>query len=355
VNLKNVIINSIGTATPTVGKVLADVLGVDNNQVVRMLYCTPAVLFHKVDDELATKATNLLTQLGLEAEITVADAALPSPPPLYDLAVFLPNPLQLADVGEQLAVFLGCTSQDALNLLLQDPPVVLGGVSQATAQALSQRLDAEVVMADPRAEKYTLQLCTSDAAFTRQWVTTCQTLGLTPANNGRMVEDADYTTAQQLWQRLGNSKNISIHNQGFQRYEIILEAIEHANPNWQQALTDIVGMPADILDDVISNLPVQLNDSLNRHDVQQLLEQYTAAGLQCSIAKLPFGNQQLLVDDISKPDEASAILSRFYGNISLGSSTSHWQAPRPISPVLGRLAAQQLEQIGCAVTTTTSV
>jgi hypothetical protein len=350
--LQNVIIQSIGTARPNVGKVLADVLQVPNEQVVKLLYRTPSVLFTQVADTLAAQTAELLGQLGLEIRVTDADSPLPTAPELYDLAVFLPNPLQLPTVAEQLSAFLGCTAQEALNLLLQDPPVVLGGVSEATALALSGQLEAEVVMANPRAEKYTVQLCSNDAAFARQWETACQGLGIKAGPGARTVEDVDYATAQQLWARLGANKGVAIYNQGFQRYEIILEGIDKNNPDWRQVLTGTVGMPDSILDEVVNNLPVQLNDSLNRHDLQQLLGEYSAAGLQCSFAKLPFGDQQLEVHQITQPTEAAAILSQFYGPTQLGNN-GQWKAPRPISPLLGRLAAQQLEQIGCAVTTNT--
>jgi hypothetical protein len=350
--LQNVIIQSIGTAKPSVGKVLADVLGVSNEQVVRLLYCTPSVLFRQVEAALAAQTAELLGQLGLDVQVTDADSPLPTAPVLYDLAVFLPNPLQLVTVGQQVAAFLGCNEQEALNLLLQDPPVVLGGVSEATAQALSQQIEAEVVMANPKEEKYTVQLCSNDASFARQWATACQGLGLHPQPGNRSVKDVDYATAHKLWHRLGANKGVTIYNQGFLRYEIILESIDKDYTAWRPMLIDTVGIPEDIVDEVANNLPVQLNDSLNRHDLQQLLGQYKAAGLQCSFAELPFGNQQLVVDEISQPTETAAILSQFYGPTTLGNDTQ-WQAPKPISPVLGRLAAHQLEQIGCTVTTNT--
>lgn len=350
--LQNVIIQSIGTAKPSVGKVLADVLGVSNEQVVKLLYCTPSVLFRQVEASLAIQTVELLEQLGLDVQVTDADSPLPATPVLYDLAVFLPNPLQLVTVSQQLANFLGCTEQDALNLLLQDPPVVLGGVSEATAQALSQQIEAEVVMANPQIEKYTVQLNSNDAALARQWTTACQGLGLRIPPNSQQIKDVDYATAQQLWKRLGANKGITIYNQGFLRYEIILESIDNNNAAWRPMLIDTVGIPEGVVDEVVNHLPVQLNDSVNRHDLQALLAQYKAAGLQCSFAELPFGHQQLLVEGINEPAETAAILSQFYGPTTLGNS-KQWQAPKPISPLLGRLAAHQLEQIGCAVTTNT--
>lgn len=350
--LKNVIIQSIGTAKPSVGKVLADVLGVSNTQVVKLLYCTPSVLFRQVEAPLAAQTAELLSQLGLEVEVTDLNSPLPPAPTLYDVAVFLPNPLQLVAVSKQIAVFLGSTEQEALNLLLQDPPVVLGGVSENTAQALSQQIEAEVVMANPKEEKYTLQLCSNDDSFARQWATACQGLGIQLQPGAQSVKDVDYATAQQLWQRLGANKGIAIYNQGFLRYEITLEGIDKNNPDWRTMLTDTVGIPEGIVDEVANNLPVQLNDSVNRNDLQVLLNQYQAAGLQCNFAELPFGHQQLVVAGISQPAETAAILSQFYGPTTLGNS-QQWQAPKPISPLLGRLATHQLEQIGCAVTTNT--
>jgi hypothetical protein len=350
--LKNVIIQSIGTARPGTGKVLADVLGVSNEVVVKLLYCTPSVLFQHIDEELAANTSTLLSQLGLEVQVTNDDVPLPEPPALYDLAVFIPNPLQINTVNSQLAAFLGCTEQESLNLLLKDPALVLGGVSQATAEALSKCIDAEVIISDPKTDLYTIKVLNRDAAFLKQITAAFANAGLTvDLKKQDCIEDIDYTTSQQLWQRLGNTKSIEIYNQSFQRYDIILESADTGNTAYREVLTNEVGMPGEIIDEVLQNLPILLNDSVNRKTLQELLELYTTAGLRCSFNKIPFGDKQLVVDNISQPGQAASILNQFYTGVTISKATVKWVAPKPVSPLLSRLLTQQLQDIGCEVET----
>jgi hypothetical protein len=350
--LKNVIIRSIGTAKPSVGKVLADVLGVSNELVVKLLYRTPSVLFQQVEEELAANTQALLVQLGLEVEVTAATDPLPEPPALYDLAIFLPNPLEINKVNSQLAEFLGCKEQESLALLLKDPAVVLGGVSAATAAVLSQRVDAEVIITSPATDLYTIKILNKEAAFLNQLDAALKNAGLTVNIHAKdTVEDVDYTTSQQVWQRMAGAKGIEIYNQSFLRYEIILNSVDENNPAYRQALTTSVGMPPEIIDEVLQQLPVQLHDSVNRQTVQELLQEYNAAGLHCSVAKIPFGNQQLTVENIDHAEQAEAILNQVFKNVLIKKETKKWVAPEAVSPVLGRLLAQQLQQIGCEVET----
>jgi hypothetical protein len=350
--LKNVIIQSIGTARPGVGKALADVLGVSNEVVVKLLYCTPAVLFQHIDATLADNTHTLLTQLGLEVQVTDDDVPLPEPPVLYDIAVFIPNPLQLSTVNSQLAGFLGCTEQESFNLLLKDPALVLGGVSEATATALSKCIDAEVILSNPKTDLYTIKITNKDAALVKQVTAAFANAGIKADLNAQgCVEDVDYIPSQQVWQRLGNTKCIEIYNQSFQRYDIILESADTTNAAYRQVLTNEVGMPEEIIDKVLENLPILLNDAVNRRTLQELLELYTAAGLRCSVNKIPFGDKQLVVDNISEPVQTASILNQFYRGVTIDKAASKWVAPVPVSPLLGRLLAQQLQDIGCEVET----
>jgi hypothetical protein len=349
---KNVIIHSIGTARPGIGKVLADVLGVSNEVVVKLLYCTPSVLFQHIEAALADNTYTLLSQLGLEVQVTNDDAPLPQSPLLYDIAVFIPNPLQLNTVNSQLAGFLGCTEQESLNLLLKDPALVLGGVSQATAAALSKCIDAEVIMSNPKTDLYTIKICNRDAALLKQVTAAFANAGLNvDLKEQDCIEDVDYTTSQQVWQRLGNTKSIEIYNQSFQRYDIILESADSTNAGYRKVLTNEVGMPDEIIDEVLDHLPILLNDAVNRKTLQELLELYTAAGLRCSFNKIPFGDKQLVVDNISEPVQAASILNQFYTGVTIDKTTEKWVAPKPVSPLLSRLLAQQLQDIGCEVET----
>ena len=98
-----VVINSIGSATPRVSKVLSDVLKVPQEYMLRLLYNAPSVLFQKVDEDTALKAEDTLTKLGLEVSVCSKEDKVDLATELVDISVSFEDILQLPKVTEQLA------------------------------------------------------------------------------------------------------------------------------------------------------------------------------------------------------------------------------------------------------------
>ncbi len=347
---KTLIINSIGTAKPAVANVLTDVFGVGHEVAVRMLYTAPFVLLHNVEEELANNTAKLLTTLGIEATIQGIDDELPGPQELFDVAVYIEDPIQLPKVVRELSEFIGSDEKQAASLLLNEPGVVLGGVSLATAEALSKRTNAEVIISSPRTDIYAIKINGNDPTLGRQIEAAIVNAGLTVTkDDSGMFENLDYVTSHDIWRRFQSTGQIQIINQSFQRFEIILNLVDTNNPDYKKALTEIVGMPEDIIDTVLANLPVQLDESVNKKTLQDKLVIYNNSGLKCTYHAVRIGNYYLHIDEVHEPQQVLQVLKQCFNDNELPAKPEKWRTPRPVNHLLSRYMSRQLELLGCTV------
>ncbi len=219
---KTLIIKSIGTANPEIAKILADAFEINHEFLVRQLYNAPSVFLENAEKEIADKASELLEQLGLEVFLQDANMPLPVKAEPVDIAIFIKNPLAINQVSKQLAVFLGCKENEALILLLNEPSVVLGNVSMATAETLQKRIDAEVIASNPRKDFYTIQFLNGDKKLPQEIQALLKTKGI-QAKSEKTITNIPYLVAQEIWQRYQLSKKIILYNQSYQRFEIVNE------------------------------------------------------------------------------------------------------------------------------------
>ena len=349
---KSVIISSIGNAKPSIVPVLSEVFGTSTDIATRMIYTAPTALLHHIDMDLAQKTHDLLTTLGLEVTVQDSTEPLPNVSEIYDLAVYIENPLLLPLVSNQLSEFLGCAEKEAFNLLLNEPSVVLGGVSMATAEALTKRIDAEVIASNPKTDYYTLKIKSKDPSFLAQLQATLKNLGIPISlKKTKILENLDYKTSQEIWRRFNPPNQIQIINQSYQRYEIILEDLDTSQLHYRNALHDLVGMPLDIIDDVLDNLPIQLDESVNKTILYEKLALYNKAGFKCLIKPIPFGVSILSIEEIQDIENTHHIIKQFYTDAVLPTIGEKWVSPKPHNHILTRYIACQLESIGCVVET----
>jgi hypothetical protein len=341
--VQNLIIQSIGTATPSVSKLLADAFLMPQEVVLRLLYNTPAPIFTEVEPIVAKQAYDLLTQLGLEVSLQSTEEPLPPKSEPVDIGLYLPNPLYLMTVTEQVANFMGCEQKEALNLLLSEPSIILGDVSMATAEALSKRVHAEVIVSNPKNDLYTIKINTENKTTLTHLKHALKDIS-DNVLTAKYVENIDYTLAQIIWRRFHVDNAVQIINQSHQRYEIILDAVNPENPNYRKTLIETVGMPDEIIDEVAQNLPLQLDESLGITAIDEKMTRYAAAGLTCHIEPIPFGDKYLEITEITDFDGVNTVLSQFFDTAELPNHTTPtWQSPKPIKPLLARYAAAQLE------------
>lgn len=346
----NVVIRSIGTASPVVSQVLSKGLGLPSEMVVRALYNAPAVLFREVDEELAGNALELLQHLGLETEVVKKGEALPQSPSSVDVGVYIHDALRLPHVCRQLTEFMGCSAQEALNLLCAQPCLVLGGVSPATADALAARLDAEVFVSNPKEGSYRLFIYDGPDVLKRQLYGYLEKEGLIRKNEQPgIVSGINYAQGQELWRKYHAHDLIKLVNEAFLRKEIVLHEVDTGNPEYAATLIEMTGMPESVVEDVIAELPVQLESSVNPAVAEHRLRLYAAAGLKCHAETLPFGNYTLIVHSGADSSKAGTILQQILPKEKLPDKSGYWECPVPLGELMARYIAGQLEMTGCEV------
>jgi hypothetical protein len=348
--MKTIIIQSVGRATPSVAKAIADSFEINLELLTRMLYNAPSVFLENADDVVAEKTSALLEKLGLE--ITCQDSNLPIPEKSapVDIAVYVSNPLTLPKVANQLSEFIGCKESEALNLLLTEPSVVLGGVSIATAKTLESRLDAEVIASNPKTDLYSILIDSDDPAFLSQFFLSLKAVNVKFTDQkSKEIRDLSYTKAQEIWNRYHNSKKIKVVNQTYQRYQILLNDFNITSTEHRAFLINEVGMPEEALTEIHANLPVILEESINSDERSIQLQKYQDLSLVCEAIPLSFEPYKLSIHEISDAEKVQKIVNQFYKDVVLTAKTTKWVAPTPISNVLNRYMEKQLEMLGCEI------
>lgn len=346
----NVIIDSIGTANPSVSSILAEALGSPVEVVVKALYNAPSILFRDIEEELAEKTVELLGKLGVESHTQTNDLPLPPETEPVDIGVYVHDIYQLNEVTAELADFIGSSQQETLNLLMNDPAIILGGVSRATGEALINRINAEVIISDPKADLYTLIFTSDNKMIQSQLESYLKYAEIAyDFSEKREIRDLDYATANQIWSKFHTTGMLKMMNQSFQRYEIVLTAVDKNNADYRTKLTAETGMPDEVIDEVLENLPIQLEASVNHTFLQEKLNAYEAAGLTCESVRIKQNGYRLIIEENKNLEATKSILSQFVEEHDLPSVEGRWESPVAVGDLVFRCVSAQLEEIGCTI------
>jgi hypothetical protein len=348
VHMKHVIIQAIGSANPAVAVALADAFDVNKTLMLKMLYNAPAPFLVNVTEETATKAEALLTALGIEVSITDNTIPLPAMDASYDVSIFIHEPHTLHTVARQLATFMGLADAEVLQLLLTDQAIVLGGVSKATVDTLTKRIDADVIATNPKEDLFLIKITAPNNTIINTLTETANSLGYVYDSTQHGIDNVSYNDAQTIWRKFSNTSSVHIYNKSLQRYQIVLNEFQVNDAQATTYLVHAIGMPEEIIPTVYENVPVVLVDSIQYAAVEKTLQDCTAQGLVCTTKPIPFGKYKLRLSNIEQPQYTAECLHQIYKNTSLD-STGCWQAPTPISDVLNRYLETQLETTGCII------
>lgn len=343
--MKTILIQSIGTAKPGITKVLAEAFEVNHQLLTQMIYNAPSVFLHKVDDDTANKAEALLTKLGLEVLVQNADATLPSPTDKLDLAVYIQEPNKIQQIAKELAEFIGINEKEAFGLLIQDPSVVLGGVSYNTALALDKRIDGEVMVSNPRQATYTILVKDFTPTFINEFGLMCQSIGFNLDQN--KISGLTHSQAQKLWTKVQDLQKIKLINEDFIRFKIILNAFDVDNELSVKFLNEQIGMPKELISRLKDHLPLEIVESIASCKVEPYLELTNKAGLMCEEEVIPFEQYKLNIQNITHKKQVENTLDQFFKKVEI--KENQWQTPQKLDSVLNRLLSHQLEALGCDV------
>ncbi|PTX59777.1 hypothetical protein C8N46_10887 [Kordia periserrulae] len=343
-----VIINSIGNATPGASKVLSDALKVPQDYILKLLYNAPSILFQKVDKATAEKAEDTLTKLGLDVSICSKDDEIDLTTELIDISVSLDNILMLPKIIEQLAFFLGCKQAEVLNLMLNEPSIVLGNVSVATAKALQKRTDANVHFSNPRKDLYTILISKQAENTQLKNIEKVLKTKATETDTAFVIEDVSYDHSQLLWRQYQANKTVKLLNQSHQLVTIILEDFDVTNEAHTTFLTEKVGMPAEILSDVYEALPISLFENVNNIQASAIMDDCASIGLTTTIEKDFNFKKKLHITEIEDAENVTKILAQFIPEKDLPkANATSWTSNEEVPPLIARYLLAQLEQIEC--------
>lgn len=348
--MKRIIILSVGTATPKVIKALSEAFEINQEILFKILYNAPAVFLDNAEEALVEKASIILTELGLEVLIQNVDEKPPVSTEALDIAVYINDPVKLSTVNKQLSQFLGCNESESLQLLINEPSVILGGVSMATAESLQKQIDAEVIASNPKMDLYTIEFTAESENDRLKLINLFKNQEIIlPEGETKWIRNLTYEHMNQFLTRHRSQHEVKIYNQSYSRFRILLENFDLTNTSQINFLVDQIGMPQEVIAEIHANLPVLLDESVNYATLQEKLVVYQQAGLDCSEEQIPFGKYVLSVSNITDSGKARELLSKFYKDVNFDKITDVWKAPLPLGGTLSRLLEKQLETIGCEI------
>ena len=308
-----VCVTSIGTAVPSTSQAVAQGLGISAQKVINCLYRAPSILVDKIDKKMAGEMVKLLTNIGFEARAEANDAPLPSPERLFDVSVYIEDAREVYDVADKLSNFVGMNKEDALKALMTPSGVVLGSVSQATIDALSDRLGETVSVLQSRPEDAQFSIILNEGAevVKRRILEDFEKLDQPLlARDGLVLADMPHAVVREIWQRHQASGLIHVVNQDFMRFDIILDAYDRQNMAKAAAVLEAhAGIPADMVADVLDAIPITLNEACPMADMQNLADIYTTVGLVTRADMITFQHVGLQINEVGNGPEVAALFA----------------------------------------------
>ncbi len=276
----DLIVRSVGTATPRAAAGLAESLGLPDAFVVDTIYRAPARLLANIVAQDAEQLATMLRGIGLDI-VAVAPGTIPARGAVLDIAAVLTDPLRADAVAAALARFLGMTADAALDLLLTPPGIVLGNVTQPTLDALHAALpeDAvELTAADPETARYALfasGLSTAQQNAVRPLLASDAAL---QPDGSIACFDLTRIDADALWRRLRAPQGVRIVNQDFLRFTLALTAMPNDATAGAAALEALAAVPPDVYPAIAALLPCPIVERVAYGDVAARLAAFTASG-----------------------------------------------------------------------------
>jgi len=342
-----IVVNSIGSARPAASAAIAKGLGLAASTVVSRLYRAPAILVEGVDHNVARQVTNLLCDIGYQAEIQDLTQPVPPRSPLYDVALYVEDADAFLPTVKAISKFIGMPEADASTMLMMPPGIVLGSVSKATVEAFRQHLDEGVSMVSSIADEASYDIFLGDVAeiVSRRILSDLRDANITPISDSGLVAAAvDHQTAQALWRRHQASGAMRVVNRDFLRFDLVCTDIESgfetASPQQIECLERVAGIPADLVPEVLNSLPITLLEAVPNGAVEQRMTELAEVGLVMRADLISF---QLLTLEILSISQPAATLSALtgYGVFKQGAGLP--RVPFKLDGVMPELQARLLK------------
>ena len=300
---QRLIVESIGSASPGLARVLASQLGMPPAQVANALYKAPAVLIDKLPMPHAQGLAEILSQAGLDIRIEPSQGPAPRTSSSLDIALYVHDPVCLGPCCERLARFLGCPPAAVQGMLLAPPGVILGDVSQATADALQRLLadlPVELICSARQQARYSLFIDRQQGTSLNSLLGDLQRMGIDADAAGTLSgAELDHQQGQYLWRRHQSAGGLRLLDKAFMRYDLILEQTTEAS--CLEQLPSLAGLPADLIPCVIDNLPVVVEEGVSATQLEARHAAWADAGMPVRAQLVSLRCSQLIIDSCPQP------------------------------------------------------
>jgi hypothetical protein len=347
-----IVINSIGTATLGSAAAVAKGLGITAAQVVNCLYKAPAILVDKVEQQLATQLTRLLTDIGYDAKVVAQDElSKQASPPLFDIAVYLKDAQQFAAAVKKISGFIGLGEEDASRMLLSPPGVVLGSVSQASVDAFKRYVgDLVDIIAAPQTDaRYDLFLgeC-ADIVKNRLLEDLQKNNVMILAQSGLIASGLDSQQINIIWNRHKTNSNLRVVNQAFLRFDLVLQPLSSPLTSTQiRFLNQLAEIPEEYIADVVASAPVTLLESVSAKKTADCLETFHSIGLEVNAELISFQTLGLRIVDAIDINRLNLVLKSF--NLDHPFRRPPEELPFRFPEIQARLIRAALENTGARI------
>jgi len=190
---------------------------------------------------------------------------------------------------------LGVDHDTAITMVTASPAVLLGGVSQATVDALARRfgpLGAEIDASRPADAVFDLAAQAGDDTTTRVLAELLPDAQRSRSDAVFHVMGLDAAAAQALWGELSRTAaKVRVINRDFQRFDVRLEAAP-ATPETIELLTTTTSMSEPRAQRALTRLPFVLAENVSGPRMVDLLEAVRICGGRATaslLALMSFG------------------------------------------------------------------
>lgn len=342
--MERITVRALHRGTAGIVRALAPHFDIPPAEIAARLFRAPAVLAGGLSPELARGLAEALREAGLDVIVEPDEALPPDSGPTYDIALYLRDAGRFREVCQELASVLGCPLGEAAAALCATPPTVLGGVSQATVEALRQRfapLGAEVDASQPAKALYDVFYVGEDAGGLATVRAVLGALSVEVGAPPLVASGLTHTQAQHVWRDLASRGLVRVVDQAYQRFDLsLLQA--PATPAFAELLVRETGMPAALVPRVLARLPVVVHEGLRRGELAERTAVLESAGARVAAQLVSFRSFRLRVEEAREAAPVGELLSAVLGMPAGEVRTALSRLPHTFASPLGDTRARWL-------------
>jgi ribosomal protein L7/L12 len=358
-----VVVESPGTCDASLIHSLTQVTGREGAEIARCFYQAPGVLVGGLDRATADRLAATLKDAGARTAVVDGDAAVEPGSDEWEIAVVVPRIDRIGAVFQEVVRLLQVSPQQALQILCQDPAVLMGRLSQNAANAIRDRfvaLGADVALTRTRRALYDLYVDPRDEPARRQ---VKAILDRTPAGvvaagegdaSGLVASGLSWGDLQPIQADLMRyASGMKILNRDFARFDLTLH---DAGPDRAAAahyLTGELGIPEHAVHRMLAALPIVVAGSIPAAAMEKRLQELSELGASVTAQLLSWQTFSVIIRSVGDRERAEKVLALLAGMSRADAQRALSARPPielagPFTPLHARWLRRDLEKVGAS-------